>query len=252
MKNRTIKLGSIALSLALLLSAAPATVSFAASAPDELAVYMTSKDYGYTSISINDLGNKTITGAASDNAGVISVTSYTNETTKITGISTDKINTYISGYVSLSISKAGKANITTQVGSQTLKTKVTAYAYENPAKNLTITGVNGGKDISGKFASGSYSTLKIAKAAKSGKLTITPKANWAVQDIYFSNSSPSDSNYNYYYHSYSVKTPKAGKKVTTDLGGLSKNGSGIAGISFVNTKTGGTLHLTVNLSNNSN
>lgn len=92
-------------------------------------------------------------------------------------------STYYSYGVELDVKKAGTATVAYKIGSKTYKKKIKVLKYKNPAKTVTLTGVNGGKNMASLTKTSHYSSKTVAlKANKaSAKLTVKPIAGWKIQ-----------------------------------------------------------------------
>lgn len=227
--------------------------------PEKKVVYQTEKNGGgYVSFSINSIPK---------NQKVLKVTSSKTSVAKPHSISEDNStysykyfdkdmskydysDTYRSANITLRTPKNGTATISYRIGKsnksyKTYKTKLSIYAYENPIKSLTISGVNDGKSLASAFktGNGAYENTKpVAKDQSNAKINVTANTNWKVTSISFSN----------YYddsHMY-INYPQnsARKKLSLPVGELKTGQGGYVNIGLYNTKTGGTQNCTYRIS----
>ena len=168
---------------------------------------------------------------------------YTNSDERMSG---SKWNT--SGYKSwsynatLSASKAGTATVTYKIGSKSYKTKLKVLAYKNPVKTLTMTGVNGGKNMASLFKSGAYYTKALALKAKkaNAKLTVKPASGWKIRsaEVYDQKEGTS----------YGIDNWGQGlSAVTLDCGTLQTDREYAVEIVFLNSSNGATLRCSYNV-----
>ncbi len=234
---------------------APATAEAAVTYNKSQTLYRTSKSgTSYTSIYISNLTkSQTIkkTSVKSDKTSVAkpwylsrSISSYKTEyfSSNMTGDS----NNYYSYDIGLELKKAGKAKISFKIGSKTYTSTVTVKNYTNPLSSVTITGVNGGKNIASKLSSSSScSTLKLTKTTRNAVVKVKPKSGWKVTSISVENSQTGDtmsvSNYNYFgptkgisNASLKLGTLTKNKKVTLRINCVDKTGASMNVAYYIN------------------
>ncbi len=181
-------------------TAAPALDTQAADKQlDAETLYMTSKDSGYVSFDID--GVTKVNSVKSSNMAVLKPSNYSIHNNKYDYYYySDSKNAfeksdYNSGskYTDFSFRalKKGSSNITIKSGSTTYKKKVNVLNYVNPLKTLTISNVNGGKNIAGKFKAKNYNIVK-GTSANQIKVKASTKSGWVIKEIYISNTSYED------------------------------------------------------------
>ncbi len=95
-------------------------------------------------------------------------------------------------YIYLKIVKFGTTKVSYKIGSKTYTTTVKlkdskSSAYTNPLSSLTISGVNGGKNIASKFKKKSeVKGLKLSSTQKNGKIKVKAKKGWKISYVYVS------------------------------------------------------------------
>lgn len=91
-------------------------------------------------------------------------------------------------YVALKVSKAGTASVSYKIGSKSYKIKVKILAYQNPAKSVILTGVNGGKSIASLTKNSRTASKSMALKAKQtgAKLTVKPVSGWKIKSLMIS------------------------------------------------------------------
>lgn len=152
-------------------------------------------------------------------------------------------NNYYSYGIGLELKKAGKAKISFKIGSKTYTSTVTVKNYTNPLSSVTITGVNGGKNIASKLnSSSSCSTLKLTKTTRNAVVKVKPKSGWKVTSINVENSQTGDT------MSISNYGNKGVSNASLKLGTLTKNKSVIVRI-YCADKTGAPMSVSYHINN---
>lgn len=172
----------------------------------------------------------------SSNTSVVTAHTLSKSSSEATKLAKDGYNSkYYYDYIELTLKKPGTAKVSYKVGSKSCSTTVKVLKYTNPIKTLTITGVNGGKNLASKFNTSSYVNGKGGK--KTGKITVAAKSGWKIRSISYQ-----DSKYaKYWSHSISGGAAKATLSIPVKITG------GHVSVDFVNTKTGGMLYASYNM-----
>ena len=140
--------------------------------------------------------------------------------------------------------KAGTGKISFKVGNKSYVSTVKVLPYTNPISSLTITGVNNGANLAGKFKTGNTgSSIRINKNAKNVFITCKAASGWNVVSINFfnkkTNNRHSIASTNGLNRSNGVSSLKA------YVGNLLAKQEGTLSISLRNSKTGGYQSCTV-------
>lgn len=212
-----------------------------------------SKDPIIESITIDNA--KKVTGIKSSKKAVIEALDYSVDTKSQTKriynpktgkVENKKINASTVTLYYL-IKKTGTATLTYTVGNTTYKRKITVKKYTNPLKSLTVTGVNGDKNIC-SLLNGSNKAEGL-KARTSGNLRIAVMAgnDWRIRRIRFSNTSDSSSS----YVNRSLDAKYGGLVGTTlFVSGYDTKNNGALVIDLKNRKNGGTETVEVYINKN--
>lgn len=89
------------------------------------------------------------------------------------------------GSILLTLKKPGTTTISYKIGSKTYKTKARVRKYVNPLSSLTITGINGGKNIRSIFNKVSDPSYKISKSISNIKIKAKAQDDWYFDDMRF-------------------------------------------------------------------
>lgn len=211
------------------------TPAFAAiNYPTKQTVYLQSAGgVGYANISVSGFAKgKGIVKSSvkSSNPSVATAHTLSKSSTEYQKLSKEgSSGSYYYDYIELGLKKAGTAKITYKVGSKACATTIVVKKYENPFKSLTITGVNGGKNLASKYKTTAFPMVKGGK--KAGKIKVAAKAGWKVKSINYDNNTK--------YWSHNIYGNGA---ASATLSVPAKIGSGYLGVDFVNTKTGAMMH----------
>lgn len=149
-------------------------------------------------------------------------------------------NSSQSYYLGLEVNKVGKATISFKAGTKNYKTTINVKKYVSPVKSLTITGVNGGKNLASKLKTESYYSEKLKKTTKNVVVKATGNTGWRVTSIEVNTNGYSD---DYRVSNYGKKGVTKG---TLKAGSLAKNKGGTIWVYFAD-KTGATQSLYINL-----
>lgn len=145
--------------------------------------------------------------------------------------------------------KPGKATVSFKAGKESYSQKITVKKYVNPLKSLTVSNINGGKDIHkvfNKSASAPYGKLK-PKAAKQVKINAKAIKGWEVIYISLSSSGSSAKGYSSsdVYRSFSTRASSA----SATLCDYSLKGYNSASVTLRNKKDQGTVHISFSIFN---
>ncbi|MCC8066190.1 MAG: hypothetical protein LIO94_03690 [Clostridiales bacterium] len=248
MKKLTKRMISLLLACIMLFGAVPVSAD-TTGIPSSQVVYQTStsSSYQYGYISLNDLSAK-VKSPKSSNTSVASVYSLSNGTYTSKNYEYDSSSSNRYATITLKLKKAGTTKVTYKVGSTSYTTKVTVKAYSNPVKKITLTNVNSSKNFASasKTSANVYDndSLKLSKTTSNAKLNLTAASGWKISSIYVSDSKYADnvSTDNSFSRSYS-----SGKEVSSvknlNIGKLTAGRNHYLYITFVNSKTNGTLEV---------
>lgn len=236
MKRFTSKIISFALAAAFAVTSVPMTAQAAPSVPSSGIVYMASTDSPtYTSLSIYNLGKsdrfKSVKSSSKSVAEIYS-SSYTNGSYNTKTVYVDKNmkdynynSSYYDGAIGLKLKKAGKTKISFKIGSKSYSTQLTVKKYTNPAKSITISGVNSGKNFASKTKSSKNAAIKVTKKSSNAKIAISAQKGWKVSKISFYNYASSCS------CSYSYG--KGVSSTSVNVGSLAKSATGYLDVTFI-------------------
>lgn len=216
MKKLSTRFLALALALTVAGTAAPVTANAQVTAPTKQTLYKTS-DYSSSSINIScTKKSETIkkSSVKTSNPKVAKLRSLSRNVEN-RKYETDYFNKDWKGYtdksdyysysIGLDLLKVGNATISFKVGSKTYKTQVSVKKYVNPLKSLTITGINGGKNLASKFKKTSYAkSAKLKKDLKNVTVKAVPAKGWKINSIYVYDNTDSES----YSHSNYTKGVK--------------------------------------------
>lgn len=194
MKRFTSKIITFALAAAFAVTSVPMTAQAAPYVPTSGIVYMAGTDVTtYTSLSISNLGKsdrfKSIK-SSSKSVAEIYYSEYTNSKYSTHTIYTDKnlkdykynSDSYY-GNIGLKLKKAGKAKISFKIGSKSYSTQVTVKKYTNPAKSITVSGVNSGKNFASKTKNSKNASIKVSKKSSNAKIAVKANKGWKISRI---------------------------------------------------------------------
>ena len=120
------------------------------------------------------------------NKSVVKPVGVLNSAIETNGFNENKQDYYSDEFKSeiyLKTVKSGNATVKFKVGSQTLKTKIKLLKYVNPLKTLTVTGVNNGKSVHGKFNKAVNVSGAIKKNVSNATVTVAPKSGWLLTNL---------------------------------------------------------------------
>lgn len=222
--------------------------------PKKQVVYQTSKTGGgYVNFSVDNIpkGQKVFKVTSNKTAVAKPYRIYHNNNeytnTYLEKGMTQFSNTGGSRYANIELRalKKGTATISYKIGKstkscKTYKTILTVYAYENPIRSLTITGVNNGKNLASAFKTNNYAfeTKPVAKNQSNARITVATNKNWKVTSISISKNYDNS----YMYISYPQKSART--SLTLPVGTLKAKRGAYVYVNLYNTKTGGTQNCT--------
>ncbi|MCM1569971.1 MAG: hypothetical protein NC081_11075 [Roseburia sp.] len=229
MKKLASKIVSLALAAAFAVTSVPMVANAAPYYSLSGMVYLTGNDYTTTDLYVSNLGKsdklKSVKSSAKSVATVESI-QHTASTYSTNITYTDSVNKpynykYDSyyAYINLKLKKAGTTKISFKIGSKSYSTSLKVMKYTNPAKSITITGVNSNKDISSKTKSKNNGTVKVSKKASNAKIALSAKSGWKITNIEFRNYAQ-NIQYSQSYNATGVS------KATMYVGNLAKGTAG--------------------------
>lgn len=254
MKQLVKKILCLSLALLVAITAVPVTAEAAVTYSKNQTLYRTGTGTSYSSIYVSGLTkSQTIkkSSVKSSNTSV-AVPWYLEKSTSSYSYKTDYYDSNIkpysnsdssySYYIGLQLKKNGTSTISFKIGSKTYQSKITVKSYVNPLKTVTITGVNGGKNVASKLNKSAYNyDLKLTKTTKNAEVTVKPKSGWKIVSVEVENSDTGDYHrvYNYGTKGVSNATLKLGtltkgKKVTLRINCQDANGTGLWCYYYIN------------------
>ncbi len=209
-------------------------------------VYMTSATTA-PSFSILASGATKVSNVKSSNSKVVKPSSYNISKGNSVDLTNKKKSSSNSATVYFQPKKPGKAIVSFKAGKTSYSQKVTVKKYVNPLASLTVSNVNGGKDIHSVFkksASAPYGTLK-AKGATKIKVSAKAIKGWEITYINASNSSSNSKGYLYTgtYRDFSTKASSA----SCTLNDTGKKGYSYVNVTLRNKKDNGTITISMSL-----
>ncbi len=145
--------------------------------------------------------------------------------------------------------KPGNATVSFKAGKTGYSQKVTVKKYVNPLKSLTVSNINGGKDIHKLFSKSAYAPsgkLKM-KAAKQVKINAKAIKGWEVTYIGLSSSASGAKGYSSSSAYRSFNTGASSASAT--LCDYSAKGYNYGSVTFRNKKDNGTITISFSLFN---
>ncbi len=190
MNNVFKRIFTIAIGLVVMLSVSPGLIAQAATKTLDTETYYLRSTTSTEFISIYAAGARSVKNIKSTNKKVVKPDGYQVYVETSRRISTDskgkeskgdlEDNTYSNVYfIGL---KEGQSTISYTVGKTEYKKKIYIKKYVNPLKTLTISNVNGGKNIAGKFKKSNNVSLK-GKTANKLKVTAVAANGWEIERI---------------------------------------------------------------------
>ncbi len=248
MKKAVSKILAFAMAAVMTFSISPALTAEAANKtlPAET-LYMTSKSNGYTSFQIDKLTK--VDDVKSSNMAVLKPSGYSihkssyeyfyysdsnKKFTKSDSASGSKYTDF-----SFYAYKKGTSTVTIKSGSTTYNKKINVEKYVNPLKSLTISNVNGGKNIAGKYKSEARVRV-TGKKADTIKVKATAASNWEITEISISNTDYSTGRS---IGSYSNRYFKNGTTSGVNILNFYDSGKADVYVYCVNKKNGGKISI---------
>lgn len=251
MKKFAKKFLTLALAAAVLFTSAPVTANAAPSVGSKYIVSRSSKTGdSYFSLYIGNLTKKQrVKNVKVANKSFMEhryTSHYTNQYSYTTTYAdpnqqdNNYNNTDYYAYIGLVAHKNGTSKVSFTIDGKKYEPEVEVKAYVNPCKTLTLTGVNGGKNMASKFnAANSISVKAPTKNAPGAKVTVSAKAGWKITQVSFDNYTDHTSlsrGYSVYWDEATKKYKGGVTNATLPVGDLAKGSRGYLRVTYWNVK----------------
>ena len=213
------------------LIAASALAAFA----ETRTVYLDSKDFAspvYDYFSIDELAKKDkITAVKSSDKSVLRVVSLQKSNRETTHYEEKATKNSYSAQFCVRLLKAGTASLNYKLNGEDKSQTFNVKKYVNPIKSLVIGGIDE-TNLKARFARNCYDSIRLAKSAKAGKLTVKAAKGWRIRYAYWEDNG----------NNTELQCTAGGQGVTAcsiNLPKMTRKGSYYVGVCLVNVATQG-------------
>ena len=143
-----------------------------------------------------------------------------------------------SAELTFQVKKAGTCKVSYKIGTKSYSTTVKVLNYTNPISSMTISGIS--SNLAGKFKKSNMASAKLASNKSTARITVKAASGWKINNIILSDES--------YTSDRSVSTyVKPASALTLYTDALKKSERYHVNVNLVNTKTGGTQYISLDL-----